>query len=164
MEFYKIYKDLIVRKAIDGNIEYDIDVICLVKMEKYASMGINIASWNRNNIGMDYLYKSEPFELSINEDYTLIEIYEVLEPENKRERNYYKEITFKLKNKSGELFDFRRDFSVAWDNLPFWIKNRYRNDIEIFLINPFGPVEYSKLQFQLEVIRNSLNLTQINFK
>lgn len=157
MKFYKVYKDLIVRDSIDGIVEYDTDILCVIKMEEYDNMGIKIAHWNRDKVGRDILYKSVPFELPISGDYLITEICEVLEPENFRGRKFYKEVTYKIKDSTGKMFDFRREIGVSWNDLPNSIKNTSKDELDIFHVSPFNPVTYSSLQMHLMVIETSLN-------
>jgi hypothetical protein len=155
-KFYKVYNDYVVRDSINGNIDFDTDVLTVIEMVEYDQMGIEIAHWNKAEAGNDILYRSKPFELEIHDNYKLIEIVEQKEPANYRGRDFYKEVTYKLCDEKGVVSNFRIDHKLAWDHLPKSWDNTHPWGKDFFLVNPFKPITYERMGEHLLAIHTSL--------
>lgn len=158
-KFYKVYNDYVVRESIDGNIDFDTDILNVIEMVEYDQMGIELFYSNRDKIGQDILYKSKPFELTLNESFTLVEIIEKNEPENHnwyRKKIFYKEVCYHVRNLDGNILDFRKDIGLNFKSLDDSQKNLYKDEIAFFLTGPFSPISYNKMSEHLNAINNSL--------
>lgn len=155
-KFYKVYNDYIVRDSIDGNIQFDTDVLTVIEMVEYDKMGIELFYSNRDKIGQDILYKSKPFRIQIDDYWSLVEIVEKVEPIRRYGKLFYKEVQYFIEDRNKNKQEVKSISSqLGVSLLPKNLRNMYSNELSFFLVNPFAPVSYSRMQEHImSIIKN----------